>query len=116
MGSKQFSNCLHVLHYRRFDTLHAQYLHGILSRKSDPDPSTSYQPFGIFSDPLGYSGFVPNSQWLRGMYDKLIKDYGMEIDQKTAMCSGEICAIDHSHKVATVICFRRVFLFFNCSR
>ena len=60
----------------------------------------SYQPFGIFSDPLGCSGFVPSSQWLCGMYDKLIEDHGMEIDQKIAMCSGEICAIDHSYKVA----------------
>ena len=116
MGSKQFSNCLHVLHYRRFDTIHAQYLHGILSRKSDPNPSVSYQPFGVFSDSLGYSGFVPSSKWLRGMYDKLIEDHGMEIDQKTAMCSGEICAIDHSHKV---VALRYLFLegiHFYCSR
>ena len=34
------------------------------------------------------------------MYNKLIEDHGMEIDQKITMCSGEICAIYHSHKVA----------------
>jgi hypothetical protein len=99
MGSKQFSNCLQVLHRRRFDIIHAQYLDGILSRKSNSDSSISYQPFGKFDDPKGYCGFVPSSQWLRGMYDQLIEDHGTQIDQKTAMCSGEICAIDHSHKV-----------------
>jgi hypothetical protein len=107
MGSKQFSNCLHVLHYRHFDMIHAQYLHGLLGRKVDPDLSTSYQPFGVFSDHEGYSGFVPSSQWLREMYDKLIEEHGVEIDQKTAMCTAEICAIDHSHKVllGQVLCY-----------
>jgi hypothetical protein len=103
MGSKQFSNCLQVLHHRHFDTIHVQYLDGILSRKGDSDPSTSYQPFGTFNDPNGYCGFVPSSRWLRVMYDKLIEDHGVQIDQKTAMCSGEICAIDHSHKVGTFV-------------
>ncbi len=37
------------------------------------------------------------------MYDKLIEDHGMQIDQKTAMCSGEICAIDHIHKITKQI-------------
>ncbi len=37
------------------------------------------------------------------MYDKLIEDHGTQIDQKTAMCSGEICAIDHSHKITKQI-------------
>ncbi len=103
MGSKQFSNCLQVLHHRYFDTIHAQYLDGILSRKCDSDPSTSYQPFGTFEDPHGYCGFVPSSQWLRGIYDKIIEDHGTQIDQKTAMLSGEICAIDHSHKITKQI-------------
>ncbi len=103
MGSKQFSNCLQVLHHRYFDTIHSQYLDGILSCKSDSDPSTSYQPFGTFEDAHGYGGFVPSSQWLRGMYDKIIEDHGTQIDQKTAMCTGEICAIDHSHKITKQI-------------
>jgi len=103
MGSKQFSNCLGVLHQRHFDTIHAQYLDGILSRKGDSDQSTSYQPFGTFEDPQRYCGFVPSSKWLHGMYDKLIETHGTQIDQKTAMCSGEICAIDHSHKITKQI-------------
>src|SRR6266516_4809571 len=37
------------------------------------------------------------------MYDKIIEDNGTQIDQKTAMCSGEICAIDHSHKITKQI-------------
>ena len=103
MGSKQYSSCLQVLHHRRFDIIHAQYLDGILSRKCDSDPSILYQPFGTFEDPHGYCGFVPSSQWLRGIYGKIIEDHGIQIDQKTAMCSGEICAIDHSHKITKQI-------------
>jgi len=95
MGSKQFSNCLQVLHYRHFDALHLQYLQGILSR-TDPAP---YEPFGTFEDSNRFGGFVPSSHWLRGLYDKLIEEHAEEIDQKTAMCTAEICAIDHSHKV-----------------
>jgi len=37
------------------------------------------------------------------MYDKMIEDHGTQIDQKTAMCSAEICAIDHSHKITKQI-------------
>ena len=99
MGSKQFSNCLQVLHYRHFDKIHAQYLEDVLSRGHGSGPSIIYQPFGTFDDPHGYSGFVPSSQWLRGMYDKLIEEHGTQIDQKAAMLPAEICAIDHSHKV-----------------
>lgn len=102
MGSKQFLNCLHVLHYRHFDTIHVQYLNALLSRGPNPDPDTFYLPFGTFSDPQRYSGFVPSSQWLHEMYDRLIEDHGAEIDQKTAMLSAEVCAIDHSHKVYLV--------------
>lgn len=94
MGSKQFSNCLQVLQRRRFHIMHAQYLHAILSRV-DPDPSVSYQPFGIFTD----WGFAPSSQWLRIMYDKLIEIHGAEIDQKCAMLSAEIIGIDQNFKV-----------------
>jgi hypothetical protein len=94
MGSKQFSNCLQVLHHRRFDKMHVQYLYAILSRV-DSDPSVFYLPFGIFTD----WGFIPSSQWLRIMYDKLIEAHGVEIDQKCAMLSAEIIGIDQNHKV-----------------
>ena len=80
-----------------------QYLDGILSRKGDRNPEISYQPFGTFADRNGYCGFVPSSQWLRRMYDKLIEEHGAQIDQRTAMLSGEICAIDHSHKVGLLV-------------
>ena len=110
MGSKQFSNCLQVLHHRHFDALHVQYLQGILSCV-DPDPSTPYEPFGTFDDRGGFSGFVPSSQWLRGMYDKLIEEHGSEIDQKTAMLTAEIVAIDHSHKVCMSINYKCTFTY-----
>src|SRR5215471_12820992 len=101
MGSKQFSNCLQVLHNRRFDIKHVQYLHAILSQV-DPDPSVFYQPFGTLAD---CGDLSPSSQWLRGMYDKLIEVHGVEIDQKCAMQSGEILSLDHNHKVCQHISF-----------
>lgn len=55
-----------------------------------------YQPFSTFDDPGDYGGFVPSSQWLQEMYDKLIEDHGIQIDQKVAMLPAEICAIYQS--------------------
>jgi hypothetical protein len=102
MGSKQFSNCLQVLHHCHFDHLHLQYLYGIHSRRNS-DPSVPYEPFGTFDDQKRYGGFVPSSKWLREMYDNLIEEHGQEMDQKTAMCTAEICTMDHSHKITKQI-------------
>jgi hypothetical protein len=57
------------------------------------------KPFSEFGDAQGYGGFVPSSSWLCMMYDHFIEDHGEQIDQRCAMCSADICAIDHSHKV-----------------
>jgi len=97
MGSKQFSNCLQVLHHRYFDTIHAQYLDGILSCKSDSNPLSTYQPFGTFNDSHGYSGFVPSSKWLREMYDKVIEDHGMQLIKRL------LCALEKSVQLIIAI-------------
>ena len=37
------------------------------------------------------------------VYDSFIEKHGAEIDQKTAMLSADIIAIDHSHKVTVFL-------------
>ena len=105
MGTKQFSNILRVLGHRHFDMAHAQYLDGLLLQEKqllDP-PLTKYDMFGTFIDRSGYAGFVPSSKWLCMMYDQFIEENGDQIDQKTAMCSGEVCCLDHHHKVKFIL-------------
>lgn len=100
VGSKQFSHILLVLHHRHFSQIHVQYLDGLLScQHGTDDPTTTYEAFSDFSDRAGYGGFVPSSSWLCMMYDAFIEDHGEQIDQKCAMGSGDICCLDHSHKV-----------------
>ena len=62
-------------------------------------PQPTFEAFSKFADPEGYAGFIPSSSWLCMMYDSFIKKHGTEIDQKTAMLSADIIAIDHSHEV-----------------
>lgn len=111
IGSKQFSHILLFLHHRYFSKLHVQYLDGLLAReKSHPAGlDGSYEAFSEFGDAQGYGGFAPSSSWLCMIYDRFIEDHGEQIDQKCAMCSADICAIDHSHKVCGTI--RLVFSF-----
>lgn len=102
VGSKQFSHILLIMHRRRFSQIHVQYLDGILARRKynmDHEASPSYEAFSMFSDTAGYGGFVPSSSWLCMMYDSFVEGHAPQINQKCAMGSGEICAIDHSHKV-----------------
>lgn len=107
MGAKQFSDALRVQHLRVYDQIHLQFLQYIQSRRydiSDWPHSHTFAPFLAFDDtsPDGYRGFVPSSAWLRDMYDTFMGEHIADIDQHTAMLSGEICAIDHSHKVCSV--------------
>ena len=120
VGSKQFSHILLGLHHRRFSHIHVQYLDGVLSRSCrtdlDDGPQATYEAFSQFADTDGYAGFVPSSSWLCMMYDSFIEKHGPEIDQKTAMLSGDIIAIDHSHKVFTLLSFQLNANMFQCSR
>jgi hypothetical protein len=102
MGAKRFSDSLLAEYLLRYDELQLQYLDYIASntvmniwmQKRFP----AFLPFHNTS-PDGRHGFVPSAQWFRDMYDCFLEDHLHEINQHTAMLSGEICAIDHSHKV-----------------
>jgi len=64
-----------------------------------------YKSFLSFDNtsPCGFHGFVPSAAYLRDIYDDFMEEHRHEIDQMAAMTSGEICAIDHSHKVCHLI-------------
>uniref|UniRef100_A0A8H7Y1A9 3'-5' exonuclease n=1 Tax=Psilocybe cubensis TaxID=181762 RepID=A0A8H7Y1A9_PSICU len=74
----------------------------ILRNSSHPSPPDCYDSRFMLWDPLplcndGIS--CPNAQWIRDMYDSFIEKHGHDFNQHTAMLTGEICAIDHSHKI-----------------
>lgn len=109
MGAKQFADILCVQHTRKYDELHLEYLRAIESRRGMAAwRKETYSAFPTFDDRSaeGFRGFTPSSQWLRDMYDRFIEDHQHYLDQHTAMLSGEICAIDHSHKVLVVQPYR----------
>ncbi len=112
MGSKQFADALRVQHLKHFDMLHLQYLHRLHNRQrmSAWPSGQTFPPFLPFDDssPEGYRGFVPSARWLRDMYDVFAEEHTADIDQHTAMLTGDICAIDHSHKVRASLCHRPV--------
>lgn len=102
VGAKQFADTLRVLHLQAYDELHLQYLHALAFRRGMSEwQGRKYEDFLPFTDrsPKGPHGFVPCSQWYRNMYDKEIESHQDTLNQCIAMCSGEVCAIDHSHKV-----------------
>lgn len=101
MGAKQVSDALRVQHLLRYDELHLQYLDFLAVRRLDGWLGRKYGAFLPFDNtsPKGPHGFVPNSVWLRDMYDNYIETHRHDFNQHTAMLSAEICAIDHSHKV-----------------
>jgi hypothetical protein len=105
MGSKQFSDALRVQHVLTHDNLHLQYLHYLAELHTRGGLGTwagiKYESFLPFDDkgPRGRHGFVPSSGWLRDMYDDFIEKHKHHFNQHMSMLTGEICAIDHSHKV-----------------
>lgn len=106
LGAKQFADTLRVLHLQAYDELHLQYLHALAVRKGMSQwRGEKYEDFLPFTDHSqnGPHGFVPCSQWFRDLYDKEIEKHQDELNQCIAMCSGEIYAIDHSHKVSLTI-------------
>lgn len=86
----------------RHDELHLQYLCLVEQSavRSWADEAL-FKSFPAIDDTSsdGFHGFVPSAQWLRDMYDKFIEEHQQDFDQHCAMLSGEICAMDHSHKV-----------------
>ncbi|EKM75412.1 hypothetical protein AGABI1DRAFT_9421, partial [Agaricus bisporus var. burnettii JB137-S8] len=105
IGSSQFADLLRVQHLLAYDNLHLQYLNHLISRQKGLDswinPTKRFAPFLPFDDTSaeGRHGFTPSSAWLRDMYDSYIESHRNEFNQHMSMLTGEICAIDHSHKV-----------------
>ncbi|KAF8908060.1 hypothetical protein CPB85DRAFT_1523598 [Mucidula mucida] len=87
-------------HLKRYNELRLQYLHSKIFSMNLP--GKTYLPFPVFEDcsDNGFHGFVPSGQWLRDVYDALIEHFEHILNQYTAMLSGRVCAIDHSHKLA----------------
>ncbi|KAG6875262.1 hypothetical protein C0992_004529 [Termitomyces sp. T32_za158] len=101
MGAKQFSNALLIQNLQNYDNLHLSYLHEIAERGTGPFLDKKYKSFPPFHDQSsdGLHGFVPSAQWLRDMYDKFVAEHRLDLNQHTAMLTGEVCAIDHSFKL-----------------
>ena len=110
MGAKQFSDALHVQHLQHYDMLHLQYLQAVAAgSKLKQWLQRTNHPFPKFEDTSanGFHGFVPSAQLLCDMYHHFIEEHHAELEQHTAMRSGEVCSIDHSFKVSLLltICF-----------
>ncbi|KAJ6456287.1 hypothetical protein C8R47DRAFT_1029405 [Mycena vitilis] len=99
MGSEEVADMFRMQHLRRYDELRLQYLR---TKIGQIGISPAYEPFLPFEDrsTRGFHGFTPSGQWLRDMYDEFIESHRDTMNQHMAMRSAEICAIDHSHKIA----------------
>lgn len=118
IGSKQFSDSLRVQHLLAHDNLHLQYLHYLAGfhKGLASWAGIKYETFLSFEDKSsrGRHGLVPSSEWLRDMYDNYIEAHRHDFNQHMSMLTGEICAIDHSHKVSPISLHHQDFS--NCSR
>ncbi|KAG8968224.1 hypothetical protein FRC05_001605 [Tulasnella sp. 425] len=104
VGPKQFADMLSNLHHRQHDERHLLYVNTILAGPGGRGigkwpKDTLFEPFGKYSDPKGYGGFIPSSQWLRDIYDGFIESRMDDFNQHTAMLPLDVGALDHSHKV-----------------
>ncbi|KAI1781923.1 hypothetical protein LXA43DRAFT_907287 [Ganoderma leucocontextum] len=104
MGAKQFADAVRVQHLRHYDILQLQYLHFLRTRQSISawPAGQTFAAFLAFDDAStdGYRGFVPSASWFRDVYAAFQEAHAPDIDQHTAMLSGEVYAIDHSHKIS----------------
>lgn len=113
VGAKQFADAVRVQHLEKYDELHLQYLHVIAARVGLARwCSQKFNDFLPFTDrsSKGPHGFVPGSQWLRDMFDKRLAEHAEELNQRTSLLSAKICAIDHSHKVSSILISRNTHL------
>ncbi|KAG6848087.1 hypothetical protein H0H93_003468 [Arthromyces matolae] len=101
MGTVGVAEMLRVQHLHRYDQLRLQYLH---MKVADMQllHSDDYIPFPSFDDRSenGFHGFTPSAHWIRDLYDDVMEGHRDTLNQHTAMLSGRVCAIDHSHKIA----------------
>ncbi|KAF6749915.1 hypothetical protein DFP72DRAFT_818260, partial [Ephemerocybe angulata] len=102
MGAKQFSACLSSQHTLHYDKLNYQYLSYLAMRQSlDQWRGAQFQAFLPYEDtsPLGYGGYVPCGSMFRDIYDQVIEEHKVDINQHTSMLPLNVGALDHSHKV-----------------
>lgn len=99
MGMTQIAEMFRNQYLRGYDELKMQYLHTKVPTAGLP--GQTYIPFPPFEDlsPNGFHGSTPSATWLRDVYISFIEHYKDVLNQHTAMLSGRVCAIDHSHKV-----------------
>ena len=62
-----------------------------------------FLPFGNFSDPTGYAGFIPSEKYFTSMMNKAIEADEADANQHTACLAPDQLAIDDSHKVIFII-------------
>jgi hypothetical protein len=106
MGMKQFTDALHTLHLQNYDHIHLVYLHEISKRMGGVATycGKKWIPFPPFDDrsPDGFHGYIPSAPLLWNFHDRLIESRSHDFYQHMAMLTGEVCAIDHSHKVCLI--------------
>ncbi|KAF7290249.1 3'-5' exonuclease domain-containing protein [Mycena indigotica] len=103
MGSSEAADLFRMQHLRRYDEMRLQYLQKKFAQMElfmgESGQSEDYEVYPAFEDHCT-GGFTPSGQWLRDVYDDFIESHRNELNQHTAMGSGRVCAIDHSHKLA----------------
>ncbi|KAE9391009.1 ribonuclease H-like protein [Gymnopus androsaceus JB14] len=106
MGAKQFSNSLLIQHLEGYDELQLAYLQTVATRPArnavTGEPLPKFIPFPPFHDRSqdGFHGYIPSSQWLHDIFDSFIENHTAAFNQHMAMLTGNVCAIDHSFKLA----------------
>ncbi|KAG6835293.1 hypothetical protein H0H93_003051 [Arthromyces matolae] len=100
MAAGAVAEMFRMQHLRRYDEICLQYLHTMIGRTSLS--RQHYEPFHSFDDKSenGFHGFTPSGQWFRDVYDNVMEGHRDVLNQHTAMLTGRVCAIDHSHKLA----------------
>ena len=87
MGPSGVRSLLFEEHTRKFNTLYVQYLEAIYEvvrgwQEDGPDTAQltldsymtkKYAPFGDFSDPEKYAGFIPSEFYLSQMMNRVIE-------------------------------------------
>lgn len=101
LGPTPFAALIRTLHIRRFEKLQVQYyeLVNMRIRSSIAPLLEKHQRFGAWDDREGYGGYVPSGRYFSNLYNMVIEGHSSEIDQRMAMLSARLLAIDHSHKV-----------------
>lgn len=101
LGPTPFADMIRTFHIRRYEQLQLQFYEMVNIRlESGCAPwLAAHQRFGAWNDREGYGGYVPSGRYFSDIYNLMIEKHGSEIDQRMAMLSARLLAIDHSHKV-----------------